>query len=295
MDILPQLIINGLITGSIYALASAGLALSYGLLRVMNFAHGHLMMVGAYLFYLTRIQLELSLATAAAFTTLGTAIVSLISFGIFIRPFSKYSAFLPLVSTLALGTALESIISMLFGVNVKSLDFNGTQSYEIGPIFITPIQLVIIGSALLTMAVMATIVHRTSIGRQIRAVAEHPHAAEALSVNQDRIAVWGFVAGALLAAFAGILIGYETNLQPTMGAVYTIKAFAVMVLGGLGNTWGALIGSYILGMLENISIGLDFSGWSLPAGYKDAFAYACILIVLLFRPHGLFGKPQRGV
>jgi branched-chain amino acid transport system permease protein len=80
-----------------------------------------------------------------------------------------------------------------------------------------------------------------------------------------------------------------------MGAVYTIKAFAVMVLGGLGNTWGALVGSFILGMLENISIGLDLGSWSLPAGYKDAFAYACILLVLLFRPQGLFGRPQRGV
>jgi branched-chain amino acid transport system permease protein len=295
VDILPQLIINGIITGSIYALASAGLALSYGLLRVINFAHGHLMMVGAYVFYLAKIELELNLAESIIFTTLGTSLVALLSFGIFVRPFTKYSSFLPLVSTLALGTVLESIIAMTFGVNVKSLDLSGSQSYEIGSIFITPTQIIIIASALILMSLMAIVIHRTSIGRMVRGVAEHSQAAESLGVDQGQIAMSGFVIGALMAAFAGVLIGYETNLQPTMGAVYTIKAFAVMVLGGLGNTWGALVGSFILGMLENISIGLDLGSWSLPAGYKDAFAYACILLVLLFRPQGLFGRPQRGV
>lgn len=295
MEILPQLIVNGIITGSIYALASAGLALSYGLLRVLNFAHGHMMMVGAYIFFLTRIDWQLALIPAAALTAIGTAIIAAGSFLIFVYPFNRYSPFLPLVSTLALGTALESIVSMIFGVNVKSLDVIGTQSYEIGPVFITPIQLLIIASALLTMIVMALVINRTSIGRRVRAVAESQPAAQALRVNQGAISLGGFVIGALLAAFAGVLIGYETNLQPTMGGVYTIKAFAVMVLGGLGNTWGALVGSFVLGMLENISIGLDLGSWSLPAGYKDAFAYAFILLILLFRPQGIFGRAQRGV
>jgi branched-chain amino acid transport system permease protein len=102
-----------------------------------------------------------------------------------------------------------------------------------------------------------------------------------------------FIVGTALAAYAGILVGYETNLQPTMGSSYTIKAFAAMILGGLGSMWGAVAGSYILGLVENLAIGLDFGGYSLPAGYKDAFAFVIILGILLVRPQGLFGVRAR--
>jgi branched-chain amino acid transport system permease protein len=101
------------------------------------------------------------------------------------------------------------------------------------------------------------------------------------------------ILGTLLGAYAGVLVGYETNIQPTMGSSYSIKAFAAMVLGGLGNIWGTVAGAFILGLIENLSIGLDFWGYSLPAGYKDAFAFVVILAVLLFRPHGLFGTRSR--
>ena len=89
------------------------------------------------------------------------------------------------------------------------------------------------------------------------------------------------------------MVGYETNLQPTMGGAYTIKAFATMILGGLGNLWGTVLGAYILGLVENLSIGLDFGGYSIPAGYKDAFAFSIILVVLLFKPQGLFRTRTR--
>jgi branched-subunit amino acid ABC-type transport system permease component len=102
-----------------------------------------------------------------------------------------------------------------------------------------------------------------------------------------------FVLSTILAGFAGVLVGYETNLQPTMGQTYTIKAFAAMILGGLGNIWGTVAGSYLLGLVENLAIGLDFGGYSLPAGYKDAFAFVIILLVLLFRPTGLFNTASR--
>ena len=104
-----------------------------------------------------------------------------------------------------------------------------------------------------------------------------------------------FSVAVLLTVFGGVMIGYETNLQPTMGNSYTIKAFAAMILGGLGNIWGAVAGSYILGVIENFSIGLEFGSYSLPAGYKDAFAFLVILLVLLFKPSGLFNKRGRTV
>jgi branched-chain amino acid transport system permease protein len=102
-----------------------------------------------------------------------------------------------------------------------------------------------------------------------------------------------FIVSVLLAAYAGILVGYETNIQPTMGGSYSIKSFAAMLLGGLGSIWGTILGALILGLVENLSIGLDFGGYSLPAGYKDAFAFVIILLVLLVRPQGLLGTKAR--
>ena len=253
------------------------------------------MMLGAYLFYLATVSWGSGVALGVVTTVAFMVLFALLSYVLFIRPFARSSAFLPLVSTIALGTVLESAVAMIFGVNVKSLSIGGSESYEFAGVYITPIQIVILASALLTMIALAVIVHRTRIGRQLRAVAEHSPSAQSLGINQELVGVCGFVVAALLAAFAGVLIGYETNLQPTMGGSYTIKAFAAMVLGGLGSTWGALLGSFLLGMVENLSIGLDFWGWSLPAGYKDAFAYACILLVLLVRPQGLWGRTSRGV
>lgn len=294
MDIIPQLLVNSLIAGSIYAIAGSGLSMTYGLLRILNFAHGHFMMVGAYFFYVTSVEQGLNYPAAGAFTALAMLVVAVLSLKIFIMPFRRYSTMLPFVTTLALSAILEALVSIVFGVNVKSLGSGlGMTSYEFLGVFITPIQLIIIVSSLVLMTVLAFVVHATSVGRYIRALAENSYAAESLSISQMKVSFWIFTIASLFAAFAGILAGFETNMQPTMGNAYTIKAFAAMILGGLGNIWGTIAGSYILGLLENLSIGLDFWGYSLPAGYKDAFAFVIIVVVLLFKPQGLFNRASR--
>jgi branched-chain amino acid transport system permease protein len=294
LSILPQLVVNSLITGSIYALASAGLALTYGLLRVLNFAHGHIMMVGAYFFLLFYAQLELTFLSAVLCSALGMSVVGFITLRVFVLPFMKASALLPFITTMALGTILESIISMAFGVNVRSFPSSiGSESAEFYGVYITPLQNFIIASALVILGCMGFVIHQTSLGRKLRAIAENRAAAESLGISTTTITYGVCILGTLLGAYAGILVGYETNIQPTMGSSYTIKAFAAMVLGGLGNIWGTVAGAFMLGLIENLSIGLDFGGYSLPAGYKDAFAFIVILGVLLLRPHGLFGARAR--
>jgi branched-chain amino acid transport system permease protein len=294
MDILPQLLVNSLIAGSIYALASSGLSLTYGLLRILNFAHGHVMMVGAYFFYCASSQFGLSLFPSALLTIAGTVLLGLFTLRVFVLPFAKYSFFLAFVTTLALSIMLESIISMVFGVNVKSLTTGvDITSYEIWGVFITPVQILIIISAIVLLSILAFVIHSTIIGRKIRAVSEFSLGAEGVGISSNKINYVAFVIGCLLAAYAGVLVGYETNLQPTMGNAYTIKAFAAMILGGLGNIWGTVIGSFLLGLVENLSIGLDFGPYSVPAGYKDAFAFVIILGVLLIRPQGLFNTKGR--
>ncbi len=292
-SLLPQLIANSLITGSIYALASAGLALTFGILRILNFAHGHTMMVGAYVYFLFVMLLGIGMFPAALLTIVVMLILGFLTLKIFIKPFAA-SSLLPFVTTVALGAILESIIGMVFGVNVQSFSSSfASDSLELFGVFITPLEILIIGSAALILGLMAFVVHRTSLGRRIRAIAENPSAAEALGISRTKITFGAFLFSAILAAYAGILLGYETNLQPTMGSAYSLKAFAAMILGGLGNVWGTVLGAYILGSVENLSVGLDFWGYSVPSGYKDAFAFVIILFVLLIRPQGLFGSKGR--
>lgn len=293
-DILPQLLINSLIIGSIYALASSGLSLVYGLLRILNFAHGHILMTGAYIFYFFSVELEYSILFSGFITIVSTIILSILAMKIFIAPFLKYSVLLALVSTLSLSIILESSISMIFGVNVKSLRIeNFSESYEFYGVYITQLQIIILLSALVLLSLLALFIHKTIPGRFIRALSENPHSGQALGINKDIIFYGIFILGSVMAAFAGIMIAYETNLQPLMGNSFTIKAFATMILGGLGNFWGTIAGSYILGLTENLSIGLDWFGYTLPAGYKDAFAFVIILIILIFKPNGLFRKGTR--
>lgn len=294
MDILPQLLVNALISGSIYALASVGLSLTYGLLRILNFAHGHFMMIGAYAVYFSFHMMGWGWPATVAFSVFAVCLVGWLSLQIFIFPFRTLHPLLPFVTTLTLGTILESLIAMLFGVNVKSIAPSASiDSIEFYGVYITPIQIVIILSALIILCVIAFVIHSTMVGRRIRALAQHEHAAESISISSRGTVTMVFLCATLLTAYSGVLVGMETNVQPTMGASYTIKAFAAMILGGLGNIWGTVVGSFVLGLIENLSIGLDFFGYSLPAGYKDAFAFLIILLVLLFRPQGMFGSKLR--
>jgi branched-chain amino acid transport system permease protein len=296
MSIIPQLIVNSLISGSIYALAASGLSLIYGLLRILKFSHGHILMCGAYCYYYATVELQLGILPASLMSLLFTAILAAISLKVFILPFLDFNPLLVFVTTLTLSTILESAVSMIFGVNVKSLVLGSDyQSLQFGSIYITPIQIIIILSAVFLLSLIALFIHRTVPGRFIRALSENPFAGQSIGINNHVIYYGIVILGSVLATYAGVLIAYETNLQPLMGNSYTIKAFAAMILGGLGNFWGTIIASFILGATENFAIGLDFGQYSLPAGYKDAFAFLIILLILLFKPRGLFSGSQRKV
>lgn len=221
-------------------------------------------------------------------------LVTWLALNLFVRPFIRFNHQIAFITTLALSIILESAVSIYFGVNVKSLG-SISESLDLWGVFITPTQIVIILSALLLLGLVGIIVHCTPLGRRIRAIREGGMITESLGINRAATTFFIFYLATALAMYCGILVGYESNIQPTMGAAYTMKAFAAMILGGLGNIWGTVIGSYFLGLVENLSIGLDFGSYSLPAGYKDAFAYLIILIVLLARPQGIMTRRRREV
>lgn len=295
-SLLPQVIANSLVTGSIYALAAAGLALLFSMFRVLNFAHGHLMMVGAYgyLFTAYYVSLPISIALLCAIgVSLGIAAAS---YEIFFRPFVDKSPLLPFVTTLALGVLLENIIAICFGVNVQSFNigFDNTSVQILGA-FITPIQITTIVVSVCLLGSLFLGLGYSTTGRAVRACAEFPQAAESLGIARARLGLISFCAAGALAAVAGILIGFDSSLTPTMGSFYTIKALAAMVLGGLGNIGGTVVGAFLLALIENVSMSFDFFGYSIPGGYKDAFSFLVIFVVLLLKPEGLLNKRKRAV
>jgi len=294
MSILPQLLLNALITGGIYALVTSGLSLTFALTRVLNLAHGHLMMAGAYSFYYAYVQRGWGLFPATLFCMGSSVVLGLVTLKTFVAPFARYSVVLALVSTLAFATIIESTVSLIFDVNVKSLMVGAyPESFEWCGVFITSLQLLIIGLAIVILGILAFIVHGTGFGRFIRAFSESSVTTESLGISKSKVMGIVFIVSAMLSSLAGVLVGFETSLQPTMGNAYTLKCCAIIILGGLGNLWGTLVGAFLLGLMENLLVGLEFGSFSIPTGYKDAVAFVLILFVLLVRPEGLFRKRGR--
>jgi len=294
LAILPQLLMNALISGSILALAAVGLALMYGLLGILNFAHGQLMILGAYLLLFLSQTLSLPLLVAAPLLVFAGIFLAVTILHLTILPFRNRSPLLCLLSTLALSIVIESTLALLFGVNVQTLAVGLTPAiYQFAGVFVTSLQLLIVCSTLLILALVAVIMGYSPFGRAVRALAAHREGAVTLGNNERQTVTIVFALGTLLAIYGGVLVGYDQSLQPYMGTSFTIKAFAAMILGGLGSVGGAIFGSYLLALVENLAIGLDLGPWSIPAGFKDAFAFCVILLALLFRPEGLFQRGQR--
>ena len=261
-------------------------------------------MVGAYAFlFVSEVfqrTSEISSSDLGAFQLFLIAIIALllaaglgaVIFQVFIEPFTSHGTLLPFVATVAAGKILENLVAILFGVNVQSIS-SSVDSYDLGFGFITGSQIFTIISAIVVLSLLALLVNHTVMGRRIRAVQASPVIANAQGINTTRTLLTVFIISSVLAAFAGILAGYETSLQPTMGGSYTVKALAVMILGGLGNIWGTIIASYALATLETIIVGVDFGSVSIPIGYRDGIAFVIILGMLLWRPKGILARTKR--
>lgn len=287
MEIFAQLFVNGLIAGGTYALAAIGYSMVYSILKFINFAHGSVAMVGAYfVFFLSLGGLGLPFPLAFVLAMVLTA-----GLGIFIertayRPLRAAPKLAPLTTAIAVSFVLDAAVMILMGADIKSYALPVVRGTKIGPVLITPIQMIIIASSVLFMVSLYLLLTYTKLGKAIRAVADDPKLAEVSGVNADRVISAVFAIGSALAAASGALIGMDTNLQPTMGFIITIKAFAAVVLGGLGNVYGAIAGGFIIGIVENLGV------WVIPPVWKDTIAYGILILVLFVRPAGLFGKKE---
>lgn len=287
MELFAQLLVNGLIAGGIYALAAVGYNMVYGALKFINFAHGSVAMVGAYIVLALALSgLHLYLVIAFFLSMVLTALLGMFLERVAYRPLRRAPKLAPLTTAVAASFVLDAAVMIIFGADIKTFNLPARRGFQIGPVFITPIQCIIIVSSLFFMVCLYFLLAHTKLGKAIRAVADDISLAEISGMNSDLIISAVFAIGSALAAASGALIGMDTNLQPTMGFIITVKAFAAVVLGGLGNVYGAIVGGYLIGIAENLGV------WYIPPVWKDTIAYGILILMLFFRPAGIFGREE---
>ena len=288
-----QQLINGLSLGAIYALIALGYTMVYGVLRFINFAHSEVFMVGAFCgYYLARLVPQQSFI--GGFTVLTGSMVFCALLGILIerlayRPLRGRSTLTVLITAIGVSLLLQNTGQLIFGANPKSFpklfpeaQFGGRGAVGL---IVSSNQLAVLIVAVLLMAALRHIVLHTRIGIAMRAVSFNPTAASLVGINIDRVISFTFGLGSALAAAGGILYALNyPSIDPLMGTLPGLKAFVAAVLGGIGNIPGAAVGGLVIGVVETFVAG---TGWST---YRDAIAFAVLILILLFRPAGLLGK-----
>tara|TARA_B100002003_G_scaffold249192_1_gene284823 strand:+ start:907 stop:1791 length:885 start_codon:yes stop_codon:yes gene_type:complete len=286
MAIIGQLFVNGLIAGSIYALVASGFSLIYATNRFMHFAHGATVAIGGYLLFALFNLLGLPFFLAALGTIVLTALFGLGMNRLIYIPLQrrKGSNIVLLIASLALLTLFNNVIMIAFGPGVKSIGWLETKTgMSIGGAIITPLQIWIVAISVVLMILLHLFMKKTKLGRDMRAVANNKELASIAGINPIKISDYSFMIGSAIAGIAGILIGLEQNLFPTMSTMLIIKGFTGAVVGGITSVPGAVVGSYVVGVVENIGI-----LW-LPSGYKDAISFGLLFAFLLWKPTGIFG------
>src|SRR5690554_3079874 len=283
-----QQLINGLAVGSIYALIALGYTMVYGIIKLINFAHGEIYMLGAYFGFYAISVLKLSLLPAILLSMGAAALVGVLLERIAYRPLRSSPRISVLITAIGASLLFQSTAQLVFGASFKpfpqAMPFRRIQ---LGKVFITNRQLLIFGVAVLLMVLLHLLVNYTKFGRAMRAVAGDKEAALLMGINVDRIISITFALGSALAAAAGILVGmYYNRIDPYMGMMPGLKAFVAAVLGGIGIVPGAVVGGLLMGVAENMVVAFGSST------LRDAVAFAILIAVLLFRPNGLLGKDQ---
>jgi branched-chain amino acid transport system permease protein len=289
-----QLLINGLIAGAIYALVASGFSLIYSVCKFVHFAHGVVIALSGYflyfLFSIVGLNFGFSIILAIILASLSGFLINQIVY----RQLRKRKAgnTILLIASVALLIFFESLILILFGADVKTIGYiKIAKGIEIFKAIITPLQIVIIAVSIILLVVLFLFMKKTKIGKAMRAVADNKDVAEIVGISSEKIYSWSFVIGSAIAGIAGILVGLEQNLEPTMGTNLIIKGFTAAIIGGISSVPGSILGAFLLGFAENFGI------WFLPSGYKDAIAFIILFIFLLFRPQGIIanqsGKSSR--
>jgi branched-chain amino acid transport system permease protein len=301
VDIFLQQVVNGLVLGSLYALVALGYTMVYGILELINFAHGEVVMLGA--------MVALSVLGALAGTALPgpaqlavamlVAVAVCMAVGLTIervayRPLRRAPRLAPLITAIGVSIVLQNLVMILWGRQyIPFPPVIDVQVYEWAGATLTDLQILIVGLAGVVMLGLLVLVRHTRLGRAMRATAQHPEVARLMGVDTDRIVAVTFVIGSALGAVAGVLVAAYYGLgHYAMGFMLGLKAFTAAVLGGIGNIPGAMLGGLLLGVIESLGAGYigDLTGGFLGSHYQDVFAFFVLIGVLVLRPAGLLGE-----
>ena len=299
MDTFIQQVINGLVLGSIYALVALGYTMVYGIMGLINFAHGEVVMIGAMvaLFVIKAfpglpvfVAVPLALVTAAVVCMAVGFTIERVAY----RPLRRAPKLAPLITAIGVSIILQNLAMLIWGRNYHAFPaILPTSDHEVFGATITSLQIVIIVVAALMMAGLTLLIQRTRLGRAMRATSENPPIAQLMGVNINQIISATFVIGSALAAVAGLMVSANYSIAHYyMGFMLGLKAFTAAVLGGIGNLAGAMLGGLLLGIIEALGAGYigDLTGGFLGSHYQDIFAFFVLIGVLIFRPSGLIGE-----
>jgi branched-chain amino acid transport system permease protein len=301
MDIFIQQLINGLTLGSVYAVVALGYTMVYGIIQLINFAHGELVMIGAMVAFTligvlvpTGVHPLLIVLIATACAVPVCMLVAYAMERLAYRPLRRAPRLAPLITAIGVSIILQHVALLVWTRNNLAFpQIVKTESYHIGGATITNVQIAIMAMSVLMMVGLALLVYRTRLGTAMRATAQNAQVAGLMGIDINRMIAATFVIGAALAAVAGVMVGsYYGIAHYQMGALLGMKAFSAAVLGGIGNLPGAMLGGLLLGVVEALGAGYigDLTGDVFGSNYQDVFAFLVLIAVLVFRPSGLLGE-----
>jgi len=281
-----QQLLNGLTLGSSYALIALGYTMVYGIIQLINFAHGEIYMVGAFV-GLVLVSAGVNIGIALLGAVASCMVLGMLVERLAYRPLrGKSSRLSPLISALGMSIFLSTLMALLAGVNNRRYPpVIDLQSYQIGPVMVSSMQVVMLVVSALLMIGLHLLVQKTKVGKAMRACSQDLEAASLMGINVNRIISFTFAIGSALAAAGGVMVGiYYNAVWPYMGTMAGLKAFAAAVFGGIGSIPGAMLGGIALGVLEIMGVAY------ISSSFKDAIAFGILILVLIVRPQGILGR-----
>lgn len=279
-------LINGLSIGSVYALIALGYTMVYGIAKMINFAHGDIIMIGAYVLYVCKYTLALPSLISVLITMVFCALLGITIERVAYKPLRKAPSLAVLITAIGISFLLQALALLIFGANpITFPSIIQVSSIKVDRITISGVTLITFVVTIICMLSLTYFVNYTKLGRAMRATSEDKAAAELMGINVNRTISMTFAIGSILAAIAGFLyINQYQSLQPTLGALPGIKAFVAAVLGGIGNIPGAMLGGILLGVIESLSKAY------ISTQLSDAIVFGILVLVLLVKPSGLLGR-----
>ena len=291
--IIAQLI-NGLRLGSVYAIVAIGYSIVYGILRLINFAHGDIMTIGVYVMLLFMTSTGMPLWAIILISVLVSVIVGVLIERLAYRPLRSAAEEATLISSLAVSTLLQNLLQMLCSPQKQAFklpDFC-TELHDFGMFSLSTMNIITFASVIVMVVALTLVVQKTKIGTAMRACSENLDASRLMGINPNKVIVFAFAVGSGMAALAGLMLAGEyKTIDPLMGFIPGLKAFCAAVVGGIGSLHGAVVGGLTIGVAEMLFAGLMPTSVT---AYRDAFVFVVLILVLLFCPNGFFGRSEGG-